>query len=339
MTWSLSVSNETSLMPAYLASLTTTHTTCAMIIRFFTVTNFMTSVWLHRILNVVETPAAVTTVQNLGKSLPDKLSVDLDAPASNITTVLIQATRWNAVATSYMPSIRRFFDANPTVMDLEIAKSGEQDIALEKPTGLLPMALTGSGPRNCVGKRRERRKEHRRSINHGVEEPVRSAAEIRYTPRRPEHGICNGAVFSLLFDDGVFFRSLQEYSLLIQQWENYGKAIPQYVSSLRGRIADLERENSNLKIHREILERRANTQQERILSLEKDIKHRSAICAAEAPVSPSYTSSTGIDYETEGKYPPPPPTNPLLMLLEAGVQLTKKRSAETDIGGPLKKFG
>ncbi|KAK4206139.1 hypothetical protein QBC37DRAFT_329314 [Rhypophila decipiens] len=134
----------------------------------------------------------------------------------------------------------------------------------------------------------------------------------------------------------VFFRSFQEYNLLIQQWENYAKAVPRYISSFRSRITDLERENSNLKIHREILERRANAQQEHIFSLEQDIQHGAAICAAEVPLPPSFPSSTGIDYETEEK--DPHPINPLLVLLEVGVQLAKKRPAETHIGGSSKKL-
>lgn len=126
---------------------------------------------------------------------------------------------------------------------------------------------------------------------------------------------------------GVFCTLLQEHGKYVNQWQNYAGDRARDAESLQGRIAKLERENDELRVHKEALHRIADTQRELIHSLERDL-HQAISSAAEFSV-PSSTPSRDFELTETNSYP----ADPLLALVEHSTP------AETDVGGLLKKQG
>ena len=140
----------------------------------------------------------------------------------------------------------------------------------------------------------------------------------------------------------VFLASLQEYSAQLCQWQAHAEAETREVHSLRGRVADLERENEDMRDCRDILQRMFDTQRELVAALEADLARATAECqfspcGCDSGASSSSTLSSVIDFGPVDTNSYPVDTLPALE--DATEQPTyHKRPADVDISSPSKRL-
>ncbi len=141
----------------------------------------------------------------------------------------------------------------------------------------------------------------------------------------------------------VFLVALQEYSAYLCQWQAHAEAESREVHSLRDRIAELEKENEEMRDCRDILQRMVDTQRELVASLETDLARVAEChfspCACACDLSGASSSSMSSPVLDLGPsetscYP----AAPLLCLVDPAAQPLHKRQADVELASPSKRL-
>ncbi|KAK3933662.1 hypothetical protein QBC46DRAFT_275342 [Diplogelasinospora grovesii] len=93
----------------------------------------------------------------------------------------------------------------------------------------------------------------------------------------------------------VFLTSLREYSAYLSQWQAHVEAETQVAHLLRSRIAELERENKDMRDCQDILQRMVDMQRELVASQEADLARASAESGS---ISISRTLSPALELDS-----------------------------------------